>query len=466
MKRIFMLGLFVPFMAVAQQNGIRFLTGLSWRQVLAKARTENKYIFVDCYATWCGPCKYMTDSVFTQSEVGSFFNSQFLNISVQFDKTDHDAQVIKDWYADADSLIRRYTIATLPTYLFFSPDGILVHRIVGVPGNRGSELISQAKEALVPATQNQAYTTGYRQHLHDSAYLREALTTAIRQNDQNSAEQIGNVYFGLLSEPLQKEAIGLMIPSIQSTRDVAFGILLDHLAETDRIMGRKHYANYVLDMTITMEALDSLFQDPNVPISYGKYLSRIQTRYPMLDTGGQPTLTYIASENFKAAIVRQIREQIYRQGAPPADWREISKAAKRRYPNYDAGQLILDQEWNYYRIKKDTVNFEKAVLSFMEKYRHTLSARMINNCCYYIYLYSSDASLLQKAARWSKAVVDDPKSVLPTYIDTYASLLFKTGRRDDAVRWEEQAIKTAMTATEKKEFEKTLKEMAGGSNSN
>ncbi len=30
-----------------------------WKEVLAKAKAENKYIVVDCYTDWCGWCKVM-----------------------------------------------------------------------------------------------------------------------------------------------------------------------------------------------------------------------------------------------------------------------------------------------------------------------------------------------------------------------------------------------------------------------
>jgi thiol:disulfide interchange protein len=44
-------------------KGINFENNLSWEQVKEKAKAENKYIFVDCYATWCGPCKAMDKEV-------------------------------------------------------------------------------------------------------------------------------------------------------------------------------------------------------------------------------------------------------------------------------------------------------------------------------------------------------------------------------------------------------------------
>ena len=34
---------------------------ISFSEALKKAKEENKMVFVDCYTSWCGPCKYMAD---------------------------------------------------------------------------------------------------------------------------------------------------------------------------------------------------------------------------------------------------------------------------------------------------------------------------------------------------------------------------------------------------------------------
>ncbi len=55
-------------------KGIKFENGLSWSQILAKAKTDNKYIFVDCYATWCGPCKEMDKKIYPSEKLGAIMN--------------------------------------------------------------------------------------------------------------------------------------------------------------------------------------------------------------------------------------------------------------------------------------------------------------------------------------------------------------------------------------------------------
>ena len=66
MKKFLMVALFALMGATvlkAQNNGVKFIEDKSLSDVLAQAGKANKYAFVDVYATWCGPCKYMTSQV-------------------------------------------------------------------------------------------------------------------------------------------------------------------------------------------------------------------------------------------------------------------------------------------------------------------------------------------------------------------------------------------------------------------
>ncbi len=58
-------GLFISTSSMAQNRSVEFEHS-KWSKVLKKAKKENKLIFVDCYTSWCGPCKMMAKDVFTQ----------------------------------------------------------------------------------------------------------------------------------------------------------------------------------------------------------------------------------------------------------------------------------------------------------------------------------------------------------------------------------------------------------------
>ncbi len=119
MKKVLIIFAFLPLIISAQEDsGLKFESGRTWQQVKEKAKAENKYIFVDCYATWCGPCKQMDREVFSKSEVADQINKDFIAVKIQMDKTDLDKEDIKRWYNDAKVIQNTYTITAFPTYLF------------------------------------------------------------------------------------------------------------------------------------------------------------------------------------------------------------------------------------------------------------------------------------------------------------------------------------------------------------
>ena len=62
---------------MAQQGGMKF-TERAWSDLLAKAKASDQIIFMDAYTTWCGPCKMMSKKVFTDKEVGDYYNTNFM----------------------------------------------------------------------------------------------------------------------------------------------------------------------------------------------------------------------------------------------------------------------------------------------------------------------------------------------------------------------------------------------------
>lgn len=81
----------------ADQNskqGIQFFEG-SWDEALLLAQQENKPIFLDVYASWCGPCKALKKKTFPDAEAGKYFNENFINVSMDGEKGD-GIQLVQD----------------------------------------------------------------------------------------------------------------------------------------------------------------------------------------------------------------------------------------------------------------------------------------------------------------------------------------------------------------------------------
>ena len=92
---------------------------LSFDEALAAARAEGKLLFVDCYTSWCGPCKNMAEKVFPQKAAGDYFNPRFVCIKIDMEK------------GEGVELAKRWEVHAYPTFLIFRPDGTIQHRMVG-----------------------------------------------------------------------------------------------------------------------------------------------------------------------------------------------------------------------------------------------------------------------------------------------------------------------------------------------
>ena len=79
-KKLFILcvSLFITGLTFSQTV---FMENESWRTVKEKAIKEKRMIFMDCYTSWCGPCKGLAQNVFPQKKVGDFLNSNFVSMT-------------------------------------------------------------------------------------------------------------------------------------------------------------------------------------------------------------------------------------------------------------------------------------------------------------------------------------------------------------------------------------------------
>ena len=91
------------------------------KRVVEESRAAGKEVlFVDVFATWCKPCHYMNDSVFTDVEVGNYFNKYFSSVQL-------DAEV-----GEGIGFAERYGVKTFPTYLLVDLEGKELGRHSGV----------------------------------------------------------------------------------------------------------------------------------------------------------------------------------------------------------------------------------------------------------------------------------------------------------------------------------------------
>lgn len=388
MKNLILLLLLIPFLASAQEKGTHFEHGLTWEQVKEKAKKENKYLFVDCFTTWCGPCKDMANNVFPQEKVGDFFNKNFVNVKIQFDKTKNDSDEVKSWYADVAAINKEFKVRAYPTFLIFSPQGELVHRIVG--SGQADEFIAKAQEALDPETQYYTIIKKYGSGNPSPEILKKLISASEQVYEHENAAKFAGAYFDTQKDLYTKDNLNFLSKYIKDSKSKGFEIILKDTEKVDAVLGNGR-ANEILSNVIIKESIYPELRNPTANID--SLIAVVASKYPTVDMRKETELMKV----------------------------------------------------KFYQEEKDWDKFQPAVLTFMNKYGKEVNGSIQNSFSWAIFKNSNDPKYLNAALEWSKQSVDATEWKLFSYLDTYANLLYKLGKKEEAITLLEKARESAPT---------------------
>ena len=166
---------------VLATEGINFEKKMTWAEIKAKAKKEQKMIFFDAYTSWCGPCQYLETSIYTNRGVASYYNSNFINAKFDMEK------------GEGIKLAKEFNIMAYPTLLFFSPEGVLLHKIIGAM--EAPAFINLGKDARNPA--KQFYTL--QQKVVDKQASRELFLTWLKMAEDIDDISLGDIAASWLS---------------------------------------------------------------------------------------------------------------------------------------------------------------------------------------------------------------------------------------------------------------------------
>ena len=121
-----------PCTQANSDDGISFVHE-NWAKAMACSKKEDKIIFLDCYTSWCGPCKWMAKNTFTNPKVGKYFNEHFVNMKLDMEKD-----------KDGVRLAEKFRIMAYPTLMFIDKNEKEVRRSVGALNVK--ELLALGKE--------------------------------------------------------------------------------------------------------------------------------------------------------------------------------------------------------------------------------------------------------------------------------------------------------------------------------
>ena len=185
MRKLVLMSMCLLFVWTANaQNtnkGVCFLDNEAWETVVKKAQKQKKPIFVDCYTSWCGPCRKLASEVFTREDVGELLNKRFVCVKYDVEKG-----------AGLD-FARKYRdqIHAFPTLLHIKTDGTVIQRTVGV--FPAEELMATIKNGLDGQTWQvleKEYNTGNREYDFVMAYL----DMLLKSGEEKRYEEVKRAY--------------------------------------------------------------------------------------------------------------------------------------------------------------------------------------------------------------------------------------------------------------------------------
>jgi thiol-disulfide isomerase/thioredoxin len=226
---------FVATTASVQAQGIEFEHG-TWDEVVAKAKKENKPIFVDAYTTWCGPCKWMTKNVFALEEVGTYFKNNFIAYKMDMEKGEGPA------FAKANHVI------AYPTLLYFSATGEMIHK--GLGARDRDALLKLSSDALDPAKQFVGAKKKYEGGERSKEFLQGYLTTLTNVGEDISTP-FGE-YWKMLNddEKQSKDALTLLSGVTARFKDFKAPLtqyFLQHRVSYEKSAGKKSVAMLLMN---------------------------------------------------------------------------------------------------------------------------------------------------------------------------------------------------------------------------
>lgn len=177
---LFLLLFVTPLTLIAQIEFIEVETLEQLKIAQKKASDQMLMMFVDVYATWCGPCKTMDREVYTDPSVVDYMNAHY--VSVRMNGESDYGRI----YASEQQL------EGYPSMFIFSDDGERVSKIVGF--TPAEELVGSLKSVTEGFKKVKSYRASYRNGTLEAAEFSDYITVVREMGNQEEAEELASEY--------------------------------------------------------------------------------------------------------------------------------------------------------------------------------------------------------------------------------------------------------------------------------
>lgn len=276
-------------------QGIEFFQG-TWKEALVEAQKEDKIVFVDSYAKWCGPCKKMAKNVFTQEAVGQFFNDNFINLKLDMEE------------ADGRTFGAKYPVSAYPTLFFLDSQGNILKKVTG--GQQADGLINQGKVAIKSYDKTEAYEILYNEGKRDYdlmvSYVKEL------NKVEKPSIKISNEYLKSNPDISKEQKAGFLMEAVVDADSKLFDQLVELKKEAISQTSKEDY-----NSVVQLAAMKTVAKA--VEFDYKDLVDEAITQYEKADVGNK--------DKFKAEAYLEY----YAESGNYNEWKSTSKSYLKKY---------------------------------------------------------------------------------------------------------------------------------------
>lgn len=321
----------VTISAMAFGQGIQF-EKTTFNDILGKAKKENKLIFLDAYASWCGPCKLMDKNIFPLKSVGDFYNGNFVNAKIDMEK------------GEGVALAKKYGVSAYPTYLFIDGDGKEVHRTLGYVEE--NDFLQFAKDAMDPSKRIGALQKEYENGKKDLVFLKK-LAEMTMFSDATFSGRVLDTYFTEKKKQnldLEKEDVTILMMAARSANPKALETFGKHQEALTKVLGEKSYTNFYNGQKVNA-AINKAYNKETKTFDEGLFYTE--------------TASILSKEEAAKAITKAKASRALKA----KDFATYEKLILESYQDFSKASAneLNSAAWNFYENVTNKTSLEKAV---------------------------------------------------------------------------------------------------------
>lgn len=318
--------LFLLLTATAMAQGISFFQG-SWEEALAKAQAEDKIIFVDAYAEWCGPCKRMAATVFPDPEVGAFFNRHFVSLKIDMEKPENQ------------EFRAKYPVSAFPTLFFISGEGEIVKRVVGALSP--ADIIAAAQSAMADAEPVEDYAAAYEEGDRSPELIYKYVRSLIRNGESHL--RVANDYLREQTDLNTPENVKIILISATEADSRIFKLMVER---RDRIAALESEEVFLGQVWAACQATATKAIEFSSPDLLAEAVGKMEEYYPAQAKAFEleSAMDYAEAHYDTKGFVRAARDYARSVAEEDADaLRELGKRLASKFGDDDrAMKLAVD----------------------------------------------------------------------------------------------------------------------------